>query len=369
MTIEDFSDLRTVRGATGKITSVIDEHGVDMGLVSSAVDPVTGGIIGLTAGSTTRYFNRVTQAGVPVGLPPSGTVGSNGALTLGSKTAQTLTVSATTGTVTLTAGGAAFVGTTAGDVGRVITLDGGKQITITVATSTTVCTGTISGTLSTTSFASNTWWLAWPFSNTYSEIYLYLPADAIFSGSPAGFYFSQMASTTVGTVKQDRYLAGANEIPIIPTSPVSFSGTTGADYITPINVANGIPALNVTIPGGFLGKNGCVLSWTMISRSKGAGNDTHYENFNGQQAYIAGLSGASTTSILTHVKVQNRGSLTKQITTPNQVSTPITSGTQPYRIMTHDTSADIPYVVSFAVDTASNHIVCESMYVEVSPSE
>jgi len=328
-------------------------NGVSVGLIDSA--------------GTTRYFSFGTQSGIPIGLPPSGTIDANGALTLGVKTAQTLTLSGTSGTVTATASGAAFVGTTAGDVGRVITLDNGKQLTITVATSTTICTGTLSATTTGLVFGSNTWLLSWPMFASYPDIYLYFPANSIFAGSAAGFFYTRMSSTTTANIYQDRFLSAANEVPVIPAVPTVHSGTTGADYT---QITTLLPVANLTIPATRLGKNGNVISYTQVSRSKDTVTSAHVETFNVQSAYIAGLSGATSSTIYTAAKVQNRGATNKQVTTPNQVSMSFNIQLFPFRYMAHDTNAiDIPYEHKLQLTNPNQWIILESISVEVNPAQ
>src|SRR5574337_90403 len=74
------------------------------------------------------------QTAIPMILPPSSTIGANGSLQLGIKEGGgTATFGATSGAgVSCTLSLAGFAGT-AVDVGKVITVDGGKQATITAA--------------------------------------------------------------------------------------------------------------------------------------------------------------------------------------------------------------------------------------------
>jgi hypothetical protein len=71
---------------------------------------------------------------------------------------------------------------------------------------------------------------------TYSTgIWLYYPAGAVYSGSVAGFYWTVMSSTTVGTVYMNTYVPGTStfDAPASPTAvvaagPGAFTGVTAA---------------------------------------------------------------------------------------------------------------------------------------------
>ena len=324
----------------------------------------TGKVVGVDDGDGgVVRFSFGVQIGLPVGIPPAGTIGSNGDLKLGTLVGGgTITFGSTSGSTSCTATAPAFAAT---DVGRVITVDGVKQATITGYTSTTVVTVTLGSTLSGVGpFA--VWYMAWPFHNTYSNIYLYFPANAIFAGSSSGFYYVEMSSTTTGKVYNNLYLAAANEVPIIPT-PIAFSGTTGINYTQ--DTAN-ITGVAFNIPAGRMGKNGEVRTQSLVSRSKSTATVQYNENFNAQYAYIAGLPGSSVLNIMNMVIVKNRGSVAQQITTPNQVGS-LYSGAiqQPYRLMAHNTDAiDVPYQAMFQVSTAGTWIILESFDLEVLPS-
>lgn len=321
-----------------------------------------GNVAGLVSGSSIDYFSYGLQVGMPLGIPPAGTIGSNGALTLGTQPGGgTITFGATSGSTTATLSVAGFAAT---DVGRVITVDSGKQATITAFTSTTVVTVTLGSTLSGVGpFA--TWYMAWAFPYIYSNMYLYFPINAIYSGSAAGYYYTAMTSTTVGVVYDNRFLGAANEIPVIP-SPLAFSGRTGIAYTQDTTPISGV---SFTIVAGRMGKNGRVTTTSQSTRSKDTNTVAYLETFNAQNTYIAGLAGSSSSTLTIVVTVQNRGREDIQITTQNQLGAVYSGTTQPYRIMTHNTaSSDIQYTSLMQITTQGTWIVTESYALEVSPA-
>jgi hypothetical protein len=323
-----------------------------------------GNVIGLITNNGIMYFSFGMQSGVPIGMPPAGNIGSNGALTLGTQVGGgTITFGATSGSTSCTASVAAFA---AADVGKVITVDSGKQATITAFTSTTIVTVTLGSTLSGAG-PHATWYMAWPFYTIYGDIYLYFPADAIFSGSAAGFYYTVMSSTTIGTIYTDRFLGAANEVPTIPALPTAFTGKTGVNYTQPTSAINGI---NFTIPAGRMGRNGKASAISLVARSKDTASVAYSEHFNAQSSYVAGLAGSSATSLSNTTIVKNRGAANKQITTPNNSSLGLGVLTsQPYRYMSHNTDLlDIPYASAFTITTQGTWIILESFDIEVSPS-
>jgi hypothetical protein len=109
----------------------------------------------------------LSQTGLPMIVPPSGFMTAAGVVTLGQAppNAQTVSFSGTSGSVTMTFSAATLAGTSAGDVGRVLTIldTTYKYATITAFSSTTVATATLTGTLSGTGpFANNAIWLTGP---------------------------------------------------------------------------------------------------------------------------------------------------------------------------------------------------------------
>jgi hypothetical protein len=89
---------------------------------------------------------------------------------------------------------------------------------------------------------------------TYSGgAWIYMPANGIFAGSTAGWYWFVASSTTAGTVYNNQYTTGdpkaavpATPTPFVSTGPGVVSQTTGAFITGP----------QLTVPGNSMGPNG-----------------------------------------------------------------------------------------------------------------
>lgn len=98
----------------------------------------------------------------------------------------------------------------------------------------------------------------------YPRCYMYFPANAIFAGSLAGWYWTVMSSTTVGTVYNNTHTSGYPAIPTVAgfttTGPGAYTQTAGVD----------LAALAVTLPANCLGRWGGMQS-RLCMTSGGAG--------------------------------------------------------------------------------------------------
>lgn len=87
----------------------------------------------------------------------------------------------------------------------------------------------------------------------YSSIWLYFPAGAVYSGSPAGVYYTQMSSTTVGQVFNVRLTSGE---PYIPSSPAAVVDAGPGAYTQ--YTAGSVALLTMPLLGGSMGANGAL---------------------------------------------------------------------------------------------------------------
>lgn len=139
-------------------------------------------------------------------------------------------------------------------------------------------------------------------------VFLYYPASAAYTASAAGFYWTVMSSTTVGTVYNNIYIPGTNAL-AIPTTPTAivdagsgaFTGSTAA-----------IPAIYITVPANKMGANGC-LDYTFYgSHTNSAGNKTYALYFGNTLT----CSQTGTTSVglaIPTSTVYNRGTTNRQV--------------------------------------------------------
>jgi hypothetical protein len=279
-------------------------------------------------------------------IPPSGYMANNGVLTLGTNPAGSLSFGANTGSgVTLTGTSTSFAAT---DVGRVITCDSGKQAAITAYTSATSVTVTITGTLTTTSFANNTWWLANPLATTYSSAFMYLPANAISTGSAAGHYYAVMTTTTSGTVYNNLYTSGK---PAIPT-PTAFV-TTGPGAFTQTTAE--ITFFSDTISGNSLNTDGFLGGDVEYTANNNAGVKTANVKFGGSIINTTALASLALVPP-TRFHMKNRGATNKQVTTSP-------AGTRTYT--TVDATIDKALIITLQLASANDTITIESYKFEL----
>jgi hypothetical protein len=307
----------------------------------------------------------LVQSAVPVILPPSGQVNAAGQITLGTAVGNgTVTFGATTGSTTCTASAAAFVGS-AVDNGKVITIQDGANLryfTITAFSTTTVCTGTLSGgTLSTAGpWANTAWRLSVPLLTTYADSWVYLPVTAV-TGVGAGLYYCQWVSTTVGSVKTTWVDPTVSAFtPSLQTGLTPAIGS-GVDYATP--TGSDIPLAKITLPGGAMGANGALRINGYVQYSNTATNKRN-AGYLGGGSFYAGTRGAAYRDIYLSM-VRNRGLQTKQSNFDtlgilgNYTSTPLSV----------DTSVDQTILFTGqCVTVPTDFVVLEGFTIEVLPS-
>lgn len=102
----------------------------------------------------------------------------------------------------------------------------------------------------------------------YNNIWLFFPAGAVFTGSPAGLYFCQMTSTTLGTVFNN--LLGANT-PYIPSQANPLVGAGPGAYTQATTIQN---LSQFLLPGGSMGNNGSLQVDVTWSYNNSAGAKT-----------------------------------------------------------------------------------------------
>jgi hypothetical protein len=245
------------------------------------------GAVAPTSLSGAGLESVLAQSGLAMALPPSTYMDATGNIVIGSTPASSATVSfsATSGSVTATfSAGAPLSGTSAGDVGRIITVKDTtyKICTVTAFSSTTAATCTLSATLSGTGpFANSATWISGtnsttntassagatysvPLSSAYANAYLSFPASGPITSS--GQYYCQMATTVTGVCYSNTYTTGT---PTIPTTPTAFSGLT-AGQITQ-NTATVTPMVSASIAAGVLLNNGCLFWDVSYTNNNSAG--------------------------------------------------------------------------------------------------
>lgn len=316
--------------------------------------------------TSTTPVVQVAQWGVPVFLPPSGFFANNGVYVIGQAPASagTLSVSATSGSVTATFSAATLLGT-ASDVGRVITIldTTYKYCTITAQSSSTVATCTVSGgSLSGTGpFANNAVWISGAIAGTasYSSLLSYVPANAyayfpinvISAATAAGVYYMQCVSTTVCTIYNNVLSTGT---PAVIGSPTAFS-TTGTGAFTQ-TTGSYLTAVSITLTGGTMGPNG---SLTMSARGicvSDANAKLMQFGFGGQGG---GLTSVTTTAWAPLARtISNLGSASLQQLYPNSAGAALdtTATSTGYQQLSINTASNVTLAMQLRLATATDWI-------------
>lgn len=88
----------------------------------------------------------------------------------------------------------------------------------------------------------------------YAKCYVYYPVNSVNASQPAGFYYTEMSTTTAAIVYNNVYTPAAGTLPTEPTSKTAFAGAVpgGAGVTSSVNF------LKVTLPAGILGNFGAV---------------------------------------------------------------------------------------------------------------
>jgi hypothetical protein len=123
---------------------------------------------------------------------------------------------------------------------------------------------------------------------TYANAYFFFPASALSTTSAAGWYFTQMTSTTAGTVFQNTYTSG---IPSIPLTSTRVAVTAGQGAYTQVSTTN--TAISFTIPANALGPNGKLRYSMLQTNNNSAGIKFVSVTIGSTLAYQTGMSGTS----------------------------------------------------------------------------
>lgn len=193
---------------------------------------------------------------------------------------------------------------------------------------------------------------------TFGKAYIYLPANAIASGSAAGWYYAVFSSTTVATVYNNTYTSGtpappSPPTPFVTTGPGAYTQTTGA----------AITAYSLTIPGGKIGPNGTVRITKATFYNNSAGAKTQTDRFDGN--LFSSSAPTTTTNYGTVTGFANLGvtNAQGQLLSANGATGATTGGA----FMAVDTTVDKNYTLTFQLATATDYVMLVSLEVELIP--
>lgn len=193
-------------------------------------------------------------------------------------------------------------------------------------------------------------------------LWLYYPAGAVFAGSEAGFYWTVMSSTTLGTVYSNTYTPGSTPFDI-PASPTAVSAAGPGAYTGYVGT---LTAHSFTLPGNLLGPHGTILT-DFISTNNSSGNSKGcYVQLDGNT--IAGVS-SMTTNVYHRAlaRLSNAGRIDRQRGTIWHY----TGATSSYAgtSSSKNTATDLAMIVVVNNNTAgTDYSLCESVAIQVLPS-
>lgn len=185
--------------------------------------------------------------------------------------------------------------------------------------------------------------------------YTYFPANALFTSSPAGWYYTNWTAATIGTVYADTYTNGTPRIPSAPTPLTTVAGaytqTTGFAVIGP----------NVVVPGNSMGDNGCIEWQRVVNNNNSAGQKIYNTYLGGVN--FQGLTQTTNPKEAGEGTLKNRGRKTAQVAAnaahgDNNNASAITK-------LSLDTSQNQVLSMSLQLQTATDFAIIESFAFKV----
>lgn len=196
---------------------------------------------------------------------------------------------------------------------------------------------------------------------TYSSgIWLYFASGAVYAGSSAGFFWTVMSSTTVGTVYDNTYVPGSTSFDI-PASPTAISAA-GPGAFT--GVTTEITALSVTVPGGALGNHGQLHYSCFVGGPNNANNKADVIRFDGTQAGGIGTF-INNLGRIERVEIRNMGQPDKQHST-NWVTAG--SGGTSGIFLSVDTASDAAFTQTLQLSVATDYLILQGAHILLLPS-
>lgn len=195
---------------------------------------------------------------------------------------------------------------------------------------------------------------------TYANAYLWCPANAISAGSAAGWYYTQMSSTTAGTVFNNTYTSGTLAIPGTPTPFV----TTGPGAYTQTTGSN-IAAYTLAIAGNAIGANGSVFIQALKTLPNTSGNKILTLNY-GSYAFATQTVNSGSLSVSHVGGFSNRGVTNAQVPLSNAVAT-IGGNAAAAVFGAIDSTTSQNLIVYEQLATATDYLVLENIVVQLIP--
>jgi hypothetical protein len=194
--------------------------------------------------------------------------------------------------------------------------------------------------------------------NAAKKGYFYFPANAIVAGSAAGLYWTEMSTTTLGTIYNNVYVTG---IPTYQSAPTAFSTTGPGAYAQTTGTA--ITLLNVVVPGNTMGANGRIRTWWLHSAANTAGGKTPRLLYGGTSYWNAGLSSYASTELC--IDIWNRGVTNSQVGTQLNVAQVFAAQGQPFATGAVNSTVDQILLLDLNIAVATDWACFEAGMVEV----
>lgn len=179
------------------------------------------------------------------------------------------------------------------------------------------------------------------------KCFLYFPANALYAGSVAGFYYSNVTGTTVATVYNNRWTGGqpvfpATPTPIVAVGPGAYTQTTGVD----------ITAASFTVAGGALGAHGSLTLLPNFGANNTAGAKSWAAKF--ANNVLIGRSNTTATMDNTPVMMRNAGAVDSQIATSYTGFSPNAGAL--FQRFNVDTTVDQELIITLKLAVATDFI-------------
>ena len=190
-------------------------------------------------------------------------------------------------------------------------------------------------------------------------IWMYFPAGAVFAGSAAGFYWTVMSSTTLGTIYNDTRDPSAvnlfeiigNTTAIVAAGPGAYTGVSSQTIVGSIQVLGNIMGLDGALEGE--------LTWSFTSSASSKTGTTYF----GAGSTINNFAATTTTNITGKILTRNRGVSNRQINNGSLgLQTPITGG---LTYSSEDTTINNNILIAPQKTAANDCLILEAVIIKL----
>lgn len=194
---------------------------------------------------------------------------------------------------------------------------------------------------------------------TYANAYLCFPVNAIASGVAAGCYYTQMSSTTAGTVCNNKLGSGSPTIPAC----TAFS-TTGPGAYTQSTSATTM--VTISLPANSLGANGALRPYFMWGFPSNTNTKTMVVQLAGNNVQAKADNTAGDVAYRSFNEIINRGVTGTQVI-GGAIAT-IGTGTSTNTVLSVDTTSTQNITAVGTLGVATDYLIMEGFTIEVIPN-